>query len=118
GMREDPGLTANGSAPVLRIENISKSYGHIAALQNISFDIHRGEIVGLVGDNGAGKSTLINIIAGAIRPSSGKLILNGQEISFASAFDARMAGIEAVYQDLALALDLDIWANIFLGRET
>jgi simple sugar transport system ATP-binding protein len=104
-------------APVLRIEHVSKSYGHIAALQDVSFEIHPGEIVGLVGDNGAGKSTLINIIAGAVRPSSGKLILNDREIAFGSAFDARMAGIEAVYQDLALALDLDIWANIFLGRE-
>ena len=117
-LREDPPVAAHIGAPVLRIDNVSKSYGHISALQNISFDIYPGEIVGLVGDNGAGKSTLINILAGAIRPSSGKLILNGKEIAFGSAFDARMAGIEAVYQDLALALDLDIWANIFLGRET
>jgi simple sugar transport system ATP-binding protein len=109
--------TMQHKEPVLHVENVSKSYGHIAALQNVTLDIHAGEVVGLVGDNGAGKSTLINIIAGAIRPSSGTLRMAGQEVNFSSAFDARISGIEAVYQDLALALDLDIWANIFLGRE-
>lgn len=103
--------------PVLRVSNVSKSYGHIKALNDVSLDIYPGEVVGLVGDNGAGKSSLINIIAGAMAPSSGRLIVDGKDVQFSSAFDARMAGIEAVYQDLALALDVDIWANIFLGRE-
>lgn len=103
--------------PLLRVVNISKTYGHIRALTDVSFDVRAGEVVGLVGDNGAGKSTLVNIIAGAIRPSSGTLRIDGREVQFGSALDARMTGIEAVYQDLALALDLDIWANIFLGRE-
>jgi simple sugar transport system ATP-binding protein len=103
--------------PLLQVANVSKSYGHISALTDVSFDVRAGEVVGLVGDNGAGKSTLVNIIAGAIRPSSGVLRLAGHEVHFNSALDARTAGIEAVYQDLALALDLDIWANIFLGRE-
>jgi simple sugar transport system ATP-binding protein len=103
--------------PLLQVVNVSKSYGHIRALTDVSFDVRAGEVVGLVGDNGAGKSTLVNIIAGAIRPSSGTLRIDGREVHFNSALDARMAGIEAVYQDLALALDLDIWANIFLGRE-
>ncbi|MCF3946283.1 ATP-binding cassette domain-containing protein [Acidiphilium sp. AL] len=104
--------------PVLEVVGVAKSYGHIRALEGVTLDIHAGEVVGLVGDNGAGKSTLVNIIAGAIRPSAGTLRIEGREVAFASALDARTAGIEAVYQDLALALDLDIWANIFLGRET
>jgi simple sugar transport system ATP-binding protein len=104
-------------APVLRVSGVGKSYGHIRALSDVSLDIHPGEVVGLVGDNGAGKSTLVNIIAGAIRPSAGQLAVDGREVQFGSALDARLAGIEAVYQDLALALDLDIWANVFLGRE-
>jgi simple sugar transport system ATP-binding protein len=103
--------------PLLQVVNISKSYGHIRALTDVSFEVRAGEVVGLVGDNGAGKSTLVNIIAGAIRPSSGTLRIDGHEVRFNSALDARVTGIEAVYQDLALALDLDIWANIFLGRE-
>ena len=110
-------IDSGTGVPLLQVQNISKSYGHITALQNVSLDIGKGEVVGLVGDNGAGKSTLINIIAGAIRPSAGKIRLAGQEVAFASALDARNAGIEAVYQDLALATDLEIWANIFLGRE-
>jgi len=105
------------AGPLLQVVNVSKSYGHIKALTDVSFDVRAGEVVGLVGDNGAGKSTLVNIIAGAIRPSSGGLRIDGREVHFSSALDARMTGIEAVYQDLALALDLDIWANIFLGRE-
>ena len=112
-----PAPAANPEAPVLRVSGIGKSYGHIRALTDVSLDIHPGEVVGLVGDNGAGKSTLVNIIAGAIRPSAGRLAVDGREVQFGSALDARLAGIEAVYQDLALALDLDIWANVFLGRE-
>ena len=107
----------SSAEPLLQVVNVSKSYGHIRALTDVSFDVRAGEVVGLVGDNGAGKSTLVNIIAGAIRPSSGGLRIDGREVHFSSALDARMTGIEAVYQDLALALDLDIWANIFLGRE-
>jgi simple sugar transport system ATP-binding protein len=110
-------MTPGSAEPLLQVVNVSKSYGHIRALTDVSFDVGAGEVVGLVGDNGAGKSTLVNIIAGAIRPSSGTLRIDGREVHFSSALDARMAGIEAVYQDLALALDLDIWANIFLGRE-
>jgi ABC-type sugar transport system ATPase subunit len=97
-------------APLLQVAGISKSYGHIRARSDVSFDVHAGEVVGLVGDNGAGQSTLVNIIAGAIRPTSGSLRSDGQEVQFGSALDARMAGIEAVYQDLAL--DLDIWVTV------
>lgn len=111
------GAHTGKTKPVLRVAHVSKFYGHIRALSDVSFDIYPGEVVGLVGDNGAGKSTLINILAGAIAPSSGQLMIDGQSVQFSSAFEARMAGIEAVYQDLALSLDIDIWANIFLGRE-
>jgi ABC-type sugar transport system ATPase subunit len=110
-------ISERSGEPVLRVVDVSKSYGHITALRNVSFDVHAGEVIGLVGDNGAGKSTMVNIIAGAIRPSSGTLQIDGGDKHFGSALDARDAGIEAVYQDLALSLDLDIWANIFLGRE-
>ncbi len=102
---------------MLEVAGVSKSFGHIQALSDVSLTVNAGEVIGLVGDNGAGKSTLVNIIAGALRPSSGRLRLAGRDVRFASALEARMAGIETVYQDLALALDLPIWANIFLGRE-
>jgi simple sugar transport system ATP-binding protein len=84
------------TAPLLQAVNISKSYGHIQALAEVSLEVHPGQVIGLVGDNGAGKSTLVNIIAGATRPSSGTLRIDGREVSFASALAARMAGIEAV----------------------
>lgn len=103
--------------PVFTLRNVWKTYGHIQALSGIDLEIYPGEVVGLVGDNGAGKSTLVNIIAGALKPSSGILSLDEKPVSFDSALDARASGIEAVYQDLALSLDLDIWANIFIGRE-
>ncbi|HUA77024.1 MAG TPA: ATP-binding cassette domain-containing protein [Acetobacteraceae bacterium] len=111
------GAGGEASAPVLEVAGVSKSFGHIQALSDVSLTVNAGEVIGLVGDNGAGKSTLVNIIAGALRPSSGRLRLAGRDVRFASALEARMAGIETVYQDLALALDLPIWANIFLGRE-
>jgi len=111
------GAGVHTAAPVLEVVGISKSFGPIHALTDVSLTVNPGEVIGLVGDNGAGKSTLVNIIAGALRPSSGRLRVTGREVRFASAFEARMAGIETVYQDLALALDLPIWANIFLGRE-
>ncbi len=114
-----PAETQSGArTPVLEVVDVAKTYGHVTALRGVSFAVHAGEVVGLVGDNGAGRSTMVNIIAGAIRPSSGAVKVDGVETNFASALDARNAGIEAVYQDLALSLDLDIWENIFLGRET
>lgn len=116
-MAQPSGQRGDTETPVLRVSHVSKFYGHIRALNDVSLDIYPGEVIGLVGDNGAGKSSLVNVIAGALAPSSGRLIVDGKDVHFNSAFDARMAGIEAVYQDLALALDVDIWANIFLGRE-
>jgi ABC-type sugar transport system ATPase subunit len=104
-------------APLLRVEGISKAYGYVNALIDVSMDVEAGEIVGLVGDNGAGKSTLVKVIAGAHRPDEGAVFVRGKEVEFHSPLDAREQGIETVYQDLALAPDLPVWANLFLGRE-
>jgi len=103
--------------PVLASHLITKHFGSVRALRGVDVAIHAGEVVGLVGDNGAGKSTLVNIFAGALQPSSGQIFVDGQEVSFRSALEARKRGIETVYQDLALAPDLAVWANLFLGRE-
>ena len=101
----------------LEMENISKSFGAINALQGVSFYIKPGEAVGLMGDNGAGKSTLVKIIAGNFLPTTGTINIEGKKISFTSPLDARNFGIEIVYQDLALCDNLTAAANVFLGRE-
>jgi ABC-type sugar transport system ATPase subunit len=96
---------------------ITKHYGHVQALRGVDLDIYPGEVVGLVGDNGAGKSTLVSILSGASQPSEGELTFEGNRVTLDSPLAARHLGIETVYQDLALALDIPIWANLFLGRE-
>ena len=103
--------------PLLRAHSISKSFGAVVALQDISMDIAAGEITGLVGDNGAGKSTLIKIINGVLRPDSGSVEFDAKRADFTSPAAARAGGIETVYQDLALAGNLTVWANVYLGRE-
>jgi len=103
--------------PVLELENIAKHYGAIQALNGVSMSFEAGEVIGLVGDNGAGKSTLVKIIAGNFPQSSGTIKISGQPVHLHSPADARRAGIEIVYQDLALADNLTAAANIFLGRE-
>jgi len=105
------------SAPILEIDRVTKSFGAIEALKGVSFNVARGEIVGLVGDNGAGKSTLVKIISGVHAPTSGEIRVEGQRAEFTSPADARRAGIETVYQDLALCDNLDVASNFFLGRE-
>ncbi len=104
-------------APVLQAVDISKHFGAVTALDQVSLDIYPGEIAGLVGDNGAGKSTLIKIISAVHRADSGEIVFDGKPVHFGSTADARAAGIETVYQDLALAGNMSVWANIFLGRE-
>lgn len=101
----------------LRARDISKRFGGVVALDNVSIDIVGGQITGLVGDNGAGKSTLIRILSAVLTADSGTIELDGDEVRFSSPADARAAGIETVYQDLALAGNMPVWANIFLGRE-
>ncbi len=102
---------------LLELSNITKSFGAIHALQGVDLTIAPGEVVGLMGDNGAGKSTLMKIIAGNFPPTSGKIRIEGQDVAFSKPIDAREAGIEIVYQDLALCDNLTAAANVFLGRE-
>jgi simple sugar transport system ATP-binding protein len=105
-------------APViLEMSHISKSFGAVTALVDVSIRLRRGEVLALVGDNGAGKSTLIKILSGFHQPDTGSITSKGKEMRFASPRDARAQGIETVYQDLALIGDLSIYHNMFLGRE-
>ena len=105
------------SEPLLSIRNLTKVFGGLVAVDNVSLEVRRGEVVGLVGDNGAGKSTLIKCVSGVHQPEEGEIIFDGARVDFATPMDARRAGIETIYQDLALANNLDVGANIFLGRE-
>ncbi|NCO86583.1 MAG: sugar ABC transporter ATP-binding protein [Rhodobacterales bacterium] len=105
------------SEPLLEIRNLSKNFGAVQALQDMSMTIAPGEVVALAGDNGAGKTTLIKAISGVYKPSGGDILLRGEKVEFASPQEAREKGIETIYQDLALADNLSIGANIFLGRE-
>ena len=102
---------------VLAARGISHFYGSLAALQDVDIHVRRGEVIGLVGDNGAGKSTLLKILCGAIRPTQGSLFVDSEEVDFHSPRASRDKGIEVVYQDLALATELSVAENIFLGRE-
>jgi ABC-type sugar transport system ATPase subunit len=110
-------VSVNGDGAVLQARGINKSFGAVQALKNVDFEVRPGEVVALIGDNGAGKSTLINVITGVLEPDSGEIIFEGERVEFASPHDARERGIETVYQDLAVAPQLDAVANIFLGRE-
>ena len=103
--------------PVLRVSDLRKSFGPVEALRGADLELHAGEVLAVVGDNGAGKSTLIKHIAGVYQPDSGEMLLAGEKLALRSPREARARGIETVYQDLALADDLSIGANIFLGRE-
>jgi fructose transport system ATP-binding protein len=105
------------AGPVLEARGLVKRYGHVTALDGADFELYSGEIMAVIGDNGAGKSTLIKALSGAIQPDEGELLLDGQPVTFRTPLDARRAGIETVYQDLAVAPALDIAANLFLGRE-
>jgi simple sugar transport system ATP-binding protein len=106
------------AAPLLELRGIAKSFGPVVALDRVDLDIGTAEAVGLIGDNGAGKSTLVKILSGLYPPSAGTMRLDGRGVRFGSPSDARAAGIEMIYQDLALCGDLDVAANVFLGRET
>jgi len=103
--------------PILRVVNLYKHFGGLVAVKDMSLDLYPGEVVGLLGDNGAGKSTLIKMISGVYHPDGGQIFLDGREVTFSSPMEARRAGIETIYQDLALCENLDAAANIFLGRE-
>jgi D-xylose transport system ATP-binding protein len=105
------------SAPLLALTGISKRFGAVQALAGVDFEVHAGEVVGLVGDNGAGKSTLVKIISGIVSPDQGEISMDGVPVAIRTPEDAVQLGIATVYQDLALADNLDVVANLFLGRE-
>lgn len=109
----------HGSAvtSILEVRGLRKSFGPVDALLGADLELHAGEVLALVGDNGAGKSTLIKHISGVYKPDAGQIMLAGEAVSFNSPGEARERGIETVYQDLALADDLSVGANVFLGRE-
>lgn len=105
------------AAMLLEAKGISKYFGAITALRDVNFHVAPGEVLGVVGDNGAGKSTLMKILSGLFTPSEGELVFNGAPVKFSSPKDAQKLGIEMVYQDFALAGNMPIYENIYLGRE-
>ena len=102
---------------ILELSGISRRFGHVQALDDVHLDLRDGEILGIVGDNGAGKTTLMKTIAGTVKPDSGSIAVDGNEVEITNAQDARQLGIEMIYQDLALFDNLDVAANVFIGRE-
>jgi ABC-type sugar transport system ATPase subunit len=110
-------MNPDPAAPILELRALSRSFGPVHAVRAVSLKVYPGEVVGLVGDNGAGKSTLTRMIAGTVKPDSGEIFVAGERQDFASAHDARRAGVETVFQTLALVPGLNIAENIFLGRE-
>jgi simple sugar transport system ATP-binding protein len=105
------------TTPALEARGLVKHFGHVRALRKASFEALPGEITALVGDNGAGKSTLVKCLAGALQPDDGQILVDGNQVAMTDPLQATRLGIETVYQDLALAPDLDAAANVFLGRE-
>ncbi len=103
--------------PILEVRGISKHFGGLTALQDVSFELYPGEVLALAGDNGAGKSTLIKCISGVHQPSEGQIFFEGQPVNVTTPHESRVLGIETIYQDLALAENLDVGSNVFLGRE-
>ncbi|HEY5813350.1 MAG TPA: ATP-binding cassette domain-containing protein, partial [Terrimicrobiaceae bacterium] len=103
---------------MLSVRNLVKRFGGLTAVNQVSIEVNSGEVVGLVGDNAAGKSTLVKCIAGVYQADEGEIFFQGKKVNFARPIDARRAGIETIYQDLALAGNLGVSANIFLGRES
>jgi ABC-type sugar transport system ATPase subunit len=103
--------------PLLRVEGVSKHFGGVKAVDDVSLEVNAGEVVGIIGDNGAGKSTLIKMISGVYVPDGGKVFFDGQQTEGRSPREMREMGLETIYQDLALVDDLDASSNIFLGRE-
>jgi simple sugar transport system ATP-binding protein len=106
-----------GRVPALEARSVVKSFGTVRALRGVSFRAFPGEVTALVGDNGAGKSTLIKTLSGVFAPDSGEILVDGRQVSIGTPQEATKLGIETVYQDLALAPDLDAASNVFLGRE-
>ena len=110
-------MNETGGKPILELHGISKRFGAVQALDQVDFEVYLGEVIGLVGDNGAGKSTLIKVISGTYQADEGQYIFDGREVTVTSPRDANDLGIQTVYQDLALCDNLDVVANLYLGRE-
>ncbi len=106
------------TTPVVEMQNIRKSFAAVQALRGIDLVLHHGEVLGLVGDNAAGKSTLMKVLSGAYIPEEGHILIEGKKAHLTDPLHARRLGIEMVYQDLALANNLDVTSNVFLGRES
>ena len=105
------------AVPVVEMRNIKKHFGAVQALRGVDLTLNQNEVLGLMGDNAAGKSTLMKVLSGAYIPDEGEVLINGRQVTFESPMDARRQGIEMVYQDYALANNLDVSANVFMGRE-
>jgi ABC-type sugar transport system ATPase subunit len=116
GEGADASAVDDGRDVKIRVENVTKQFGRIIAVDDVTLDVMDSEIFALVGDNGAGKSTLMNVMSGVHAPTSGTVYVDGEAVSFSNPSDARASGIETVYQDLALMNDLDIASNIFMGQ--
>jgi simple sugar transport system ATP-binding protein len=108
--------TTEAKSALLRVRGLSKHFDHVVALSDVSFEAHSHQVLGLVGDNGAGKSTLIKLISGVHRANAGEIYLADQQIAFETPRESRDAGIEVIYQDMALVNELEVWENVFLGR--
>jgi simple sugar transport system ATP-binding protein len=116
-VQQDAAVPPDPDDDVLRVEHISKQFGAVTALVDVNMHLQRGEVLGLIGDNGAGKSTLLKILCGFQPPTTGRIILDGREVTLKSVDHARSLGIDAVYQDLALVNQLTVYHNMFLNRE-
>src|ERR1700730_15959089 len=110
-------MEAPPKKPILQLHGVSKRFGAVQALQDVDFEVYHGEVVGLVGDNGAGKSTLVKVMSGVHPPNTGKVFFDGREVTINSPRDSTNLGIETVYQDLALCDNLNVVANLYVGRE-
>ena len=114
---DGPASPVAAGEDALRVEHISKRFGAVTALVDLNLRLAKGEVLGLLGDNGAGKSTLLKILCGFQPPDSGRILLNGEEVTFKSVHHARELGVDVVYQDLALIDQLSVYHNMFLNRE-
>jgi fructose transport system ATP-binding protein len=112
-----PKIPAETRQPVLQAKNLVKTYGRVVGLDGVSLELYPGEVLAIIGDNGAGKSTLVKCLTGAEVPDEGEILLDGQPVRFKRPQDAHEAGIETVYQSLAVAPALDVASNLYLGRE-
>ena len=112
----DGAMNGTEGEALLRVRGLSKRFDHVVALDDVSFEARRHEVLGLVGDNGAGKSTLIKLVSGVYRANAGEIVYADRRVAFATPRESRESGIEVIYQDMALVDDLEVWENVFLGR--